>query len=332
MTHEVLGIIWYWLLSILWIGFIVLEGFTSGVGMLFGKSKTELEGRVLQMTVGPYWDGSEVWFITAGGATFAAFPLVYAELFSSLYVALYLILIMMITRGVSMELVYKDDNKTWQKGMQLAWIISSYGLALLLGVRFANLFLKANTISYLANDFFGLLNKMGLLGGLLFIAFYRLLGVLWLQLKAKGDVIDRVAKSYLAPAIIIALTMPVLMMGYNWDSNLFSTNYQTYPVLWALPVLAMILPIATLILGYMKKWGLTFVTTVLSVIFYMLVGYSGIYPYMAPGITLYDGMASKLTLTIMTWVAGFFVPLILGYQGWKFYHFRHKISESFFTK
>lgn len=328
--HNALGIVWFVLLVILWVGFLVQESFTSGVGMIFHSQRNETEGRILQYTVGPYWDGTEVWFITAGGATFAAFPLVYADMFSNLYIALYLLLVMFITRGVAMELVYKDDAKVWQNGMKWAWVVSSYGVALLLGVRFSNLFLKANTLAESSNDFFGLLSLMGILGGLLMISIYRSNGILWASLKAKDEVIERVKKQLLPTTIVSALIMPILMMGYNWDTNLFTTNFKDLPILWILPVIAMAMPIVTVIAALKKKYVLAFITNTSALAFFLITGYAGIFPYMAPGITVYDGMASQLTLTIMTWVAAVFVPLVLVYQGWKFYRFRHKITAGFF--
>lgn len=328
--HNALGVVWYILLVILWVGFLVQESFTSGVGMIFKAQKTELEGRVLQYTVGPYWDGTEVWFITAGGATFAAFPLVYADMFSNLYIALYLLLVMFITRGVAMELVYKDDNKKWQNAMAWAWVISSYGVALLLGVRFTNLFMKANTLSESTNDFFGLLSMMGVLGGLMMISAYRTNGILWANIKAEGPVIDRVRKQVLPSAVVTGLTVPILMMGFNWDTNLFATNFKDLPILWVLPVLTMAAAVLTVFFVFKKNYVWGFVTNTLAMALFMITGYVGIFPYMAPGITVYDGMASELTLTIMTWVAAIFVPLILCYQGWKFWRFRYKITESYF--
>lgn len=328
--HNALGIVWFILLAVLWIGFLVQESFTSGVGMVFKSQKNETEGRILQYTVGPYWDGTEVWFITAGGATFAAFPLVYADMFSNLYIALYLLLVMFITRGVAMELVYKDDAKVWQTGMSWAWVISSYGVALLLGVRFTNLFLKANTLTESSNDFFGLLSLMGILGGLLMISIYRTNGILWANFKAKDDVIERIKKQLLPSALVSALVMPILMMGYNWDTNLFTTNFKELPILWILPLLAMAAPIVTIFSVLKKKYTLGLISNSLALVFFIITGYTGIFPYMAPGITVYDGMASQLTLIIMTWVAAVFVPLVLVYQGWKFWRFRHKITAGFF--
>lgn len=330
MSHEILGNIWYLLLAVLWIGFLILESFTSGVGMMFKTARTETEGRVLQYTVGPYWDGSEVWFITAGGATFAAFPLVYAEMFSNLYIALYLLLIMLITRGVSQELVFKDDNPKWQNGMSWAWVISSYGVALLLGVRFTNLFLKANTLSESTNDFFGLLSLMGILGGLLFISFYRTNGILWANVKAEGEVVTRLRKQVMPTAVASALIMPILLMGFNWDTNLFATNFANAPILWVLPVLTMLSTIGTIYNTWRKLYGLALASNCFSIAMFMITGYAGIFPYMSPGVTVVDGMASNLTLTIMTWVAVIFVPLVLGYQGWKFWQFRYKITAKYF--
>jgi len=328
--HNALGLVWYILLLILWIGFLVQESFTSGVGMIFKSHRNELEGRILQYTVGPYWDGTEVWFITAGGATFAAFPLIYADMFSNLYIALYLLLIMFITRGLAMELVYKDEAKFWQQAMSLAWVISSYGVAFLLGVRFTNLFLKANTLKTSSNDFFGLLSTMGILGGLFMISAFRTNGILWANVKAKADVIERIKKQVMPSAIGTALTLPILMMGFNWDSNLFRVNFSKYPLLWLLPIITMLLGIATVLLILKKSylWGL--VSNSLAISLFMITGYVGIFPYMAPGITLYDGMASQLTLSIMTWVAAVFVPLVLVYQGWKYYRFSYKITEDYF--
>jgi len=330
MTHEVLGIVWYVLLAVLWVGFIVFESFTSGVGMIFKTARNEKEGRLLQYTVGPYWDGSEVWFITAGGATFAAFPTVYADVFSNLYIALYLLLIMLITRGVTMELVYKDDNPKWQQGMAWGWVVSSYGLALLLGVRFVNLFMKVNTLAASSNSFFGLLSKPGILGGLLFISLYRTSGILWANLKAAGEAVSRLRKQSLITAIISAIIMPIIMLAFNWDSNLFAVNFGKVPVLWALPILTMLVPVLTIILIIRKSFTLGFFSNVLSMSLFMITGFVGGFPFMSPGITFADGMASFLTLKIMTGVVIVFLPVVLFYQGWKFYKFRKKLQIAYF--
>lgn len=331
MWHDVLGVLWYVLLAILWSGFVLLESFTSGVGMIFRSARSETEGRVLQYTVGPYWDGSEVWFITAGGATFAAFPLVFAEMFSNLYVALFLLLFMLIIRGVCMELVYKDDNPVWQRSMAWGWVLSSYGLALLLGVRFANLFLKTGTDDFQDGSFLGLLSKPGILGGLFFIAFYRTSGILWVVLKAKGEVVDRKRPEAMYTALAMAAMAPILMLAFNWQTNLFSgTAFTAAPILWLLPMTTIALPIITVILLWRGRYGWAFVSNTGAMALFMVTGFTGTFPYMVPGITLYEGMAGLKTLQVMTIVVAIFLPPVLGYQTWKFIRFRRAIEMDYF--
>lgn len=331
MLHDVLGVLWYVLLAILWSGFVLLESFTSGVGMIFRSARSETEGRVLQYTVGPYWDGSEVWFITAGGATFAAFPLVFAEMFSNLYVALFLLLFMLIIRGVCMELVYKDDNLVWQRGMAWGWMLSSYGLALLLGVRFANLFLKTGTDDVADGSFLALLSKPGILGGLFFIAFYRTSGILWANLKAKGDVVQRKRPEAMYTAVAMAAIAPILMLAFNWRSNLFGgAAFTAAPVLWLLPVATILLPVATVVLLWRGRYGWAFISNLGAMALFMVTGFTGTFPYMVPGITLFEGMASLKTLQVMTTVVGIFLPMVLAYQTWKFIRFRRAIEASYF--
>lgn len=332
MSHDMLGMLWYVLLAILWSGFVILESFTSGVGMIFRSARSETEGRVLQYTVGPYWDGSEVWFVTAGGATFAAFPVVFADMFSNLYVALFLLLFMIIIRAVCMELVYKDDNLTWQRGMAWGWVLSSYGLALLLGVRFVNLFLKTGTEEMADGSFLALLSKPGILGGLYFIAFYRTSGILWANVKAKGDVVERKRPEALYTAVAVAAIAPILMLAFNWRTNLFSgAAFTTAPVLWLLPVMTIVLPVVTVVLLLRGRYGWAFVSNLGAMAFYMGTGYTGTFPYMVPGITLFEGMAGLSTLNVMTVVVGIFLPIILAYQTWKFIRFRRAIKMDYFA-
>ncbi len=330
MSHLVLGNIWYLLLAVLWIGFVILESLTSGIGMVFRTAKGELEGKTLQYTAGPYWDGSQVWLITAGGGTFAAFPEAFASMFSNLYVALFLLLIMLIVRGVSMELVYKDDNPKWQICMGTAWMIAGYGVALLLGVRLVNLFISANTLESSTNSFLALLSKVGILGGVLFISFYRTNGILWANIKAKGDVVTRLLKQLMPTAIITALIIPILMMAFNWRTNLFTTNFKVFPVLWVLPISTMVAPILTIMMIVRKKYGLAFVFNNLVMVLFLATGYIGNFPYIVPGITVEASMASEKALTIMTIVVAVCLPFVLGYQSWKFYRFRKKLETSYF--
>lgn len=124
--------------------------------------------------------------------------------------------------------------------------------------------------------------------------------------------------------------MPVLMMAFNWDTNLFTDSYAKVPLLWVLPVLAMLMPVLSIFFLFRKKYRAAFFSNISVIALFMLVGYTGIFPFMSPGITIFDGMASFLTLKIMTIVVIVFLPIVLWYQGWKFYKFRHKIKESYF--
>jgi len=298
--------------------------------MIFHSARSEREGKVLQYTVGPYWDGSQVWLITAGGATFAAFPEAFAVMFSNLYVALFLLLAMLTIRGIAMEFVYKDDSLTWQRYMGIAWVIAGYGVALLLGVRLVNLFISASTLESSTNSFWKLLSKVGVLGGILFISFYRTNGVLWANIKAKGEVVTRLQRQLMPTAVITALIVPILMMAFNWQTNLFRTNFQTYPVLWVFPVLATAAPVVTIVMILKKRCGWAFTFNTLGLGVFVATGYVGLFPYMVPGITVEDSMASLKTLTIMTEVVAVFLPIVLAYQGWKFYRFRKSIDVSYF--
>ncbi len=300
--------------------------------MIFRSARSETEGRVLQYTVGPYWDGSEVWFVTAGGATFAAFPLVFAEMFSHLYIALFLLLFMLIIRAVCMELVYKDDDLTWQRGMAWGWVLSSYGLALLLGVRFTNLFLKTGTDDVQNPAFLALLNKPGILGGLFFIAFYRTSGILWANVKAKGEVVERKRPEALYSALAMAAIAPILMLTFNGRTNLFNgAAFTAAPILWVLPVATIMLPAVTVVLLWRGRYGWAFISNLGAVALFMGTGFTGTYPYMVPGITLFEGMAGLSTLKVMTVVVGIFLPMILAYQTWKFIRFRRAIEMDYFA-
>ncbi len=331
MNHELLGILWYVLLAVLWTGFVVLESLSSGVGMHFRSARNEPEGRALQYTVGPYWDGSQVWIITAGGATFAAFPAAFATMFSNLYIALFLLLVMLIVRGIAMELVYKDDHPLWQKSMGVAWVVSSYGVALLLGVRFVNLFLSASTAEAPNPSFLALLSKVGILGGLLFIEFYHTSGVLWANIKARGECVTRLLKRAIPSAVAAALIVPIVMLAFNSTTQLFAANFEACPALWVLPALTMLAPILALVAILRRKWGLAFALNTASMALFMLTGYVGLFPYLTVGVTVTDASASLNTLTVMTVVVILFLPAVLGYQGWKFWKFRKKIDVAYFA-
>src|SRR5574339_901790 len=218
MSYEFLQILWFILIAILWIGFYFLEGFDFGVGMLIPiLGKKDEERRAIINTIGSVWDGNEVWLLTAGGATFAAFPHWYATMFSGFYLALFLLLVGLILRGISFEYRSKDSNPTWRHRFDLMIAIGSFLAALLLGTAFANLAkgvpIDANMNYVSPNGImttFSLLNPYGLIGGLTTVAVFLLHGANFLTLKLDGELRER-ARAFAKKLYIFAAIMVVLL-------------------------------------------------------------------------------------------------------------------------
>ncbi|PKQ14421.1 MAG: cytochrome d ubiquinol oxidase subunit II, partial [Actinobacteria bacterium HGW-Actinobacteria-8] len=192
---------WFILIAVLWTGYLVLEGFDFGVGMLMPRvGKTSKGKRVLINTIGPVWDGNEVWLLTAGGATFAAFPEWYATLFSGFYLPLLLILLALIVRPVAIEYRSKIDDENWRNRWNLAIVISSWIPSILWGVAFANIVrgVPIDAEGTYTGGFFNLLNPFALLGGLVTLAIFLSHGAIFLSLKTSGEVFER-AKAFAKP-------------------------------------------------------------------------------------------------------------------------------------
>ncbi|MRR35482.1 cytochrome d ubiquinol oxidase subunit II, partial [bacterium] len=194
MSHETLQVLWFVLIAVLWIGFFFLEGFDFGVGMLLPfLGKKDEERRAIINAIGPVWDGNEVWLLTAGGATFAAFPHWYATMFSGFYLALFLLLVGLIIRGSSMEYRSKDPETSWRSRFDWMIAIGSFLASLLLGTAFANLArgVPINADMLYTGNLFTLLNPYGLIGGLTAVAVFLLHGANFLTLKLEGEMRER---------------------------------------------------------------------------------------------------------------------------------------------
>src|SRR5512133_661320 len=216
MSYEALRIIWFILIAILWIGFFFLEGFDFGVGMLLPfLGKKDQERRALINTIGSVWDGNEVWLLTAGGATFAAFPNWYATMFSGFYLALFLLLIGLILRGISFEYRSKDANRAWRSRFDWMIAIGSFLASLLLGAAFANLVrgVPINENMMYTGNLFTLLNPYGLLGGVTTVAIFLLHGANFLGLKLEGELRERV--NVFAKKLWIGATVLYLALGIS---------------------------------------------------------------------------------------------------------------------
>ena len=234
-------IIWFILWGVLWAVYFMLDGFDFGVGMLHSFiGKNEAEKRTAINTIGPVWDGNEVWLITAGGATFAAFPTTYALMFSYLYSALLIILFALILRGVALEFRGKGESQMWKRGWDLAIFLGSLIPALLFGVAFGNIFqgLPMDEKGY-HGTLFTLLNPYGLLTGLFFVLLFLVHGSLWLSIKTDGDVKNRATQLTGKMWYLLAI-VAVGFLIYTAFATVLYNNYISMPVWLMVPILAVI--------------------------------------------------------------------------------------------
>jgi len=334
--HYYLAMIWFVLWGVLWAVYFILDGFDLGVGTLLPfLAKTEKEKRMMFNSTGPFWDGNEVWLISAGGVTFAAFPYAYAQMFSGLYTALMLLLFALIVRGVSFEFRSKVENETWKKVWDWCHILGSFIPALLLGVAFANIFrgLPLDSTGFSQAGLFGLLNPYGLAGGILFVVIFVMHGALWLCIRTEGDLQAR-AEGLATKLWPIEVVATVLFLAYTAVETQLFSNYFLYPILCVI----LLLPVAGLILmrSYMgaRKWWMAWASSCLYIGGTALFGVVGIFPAIIPSnpnpqnsLTIMNSASSQLTLEIMLGVAVIFVPLVIGYQFWVYKTFATPLEE-----
>ena len=320
--------VWFSLIAVLWIGYFCLEGFDFGVGMLLPVlAKNDTERRVLINTIGPVWDGNEVWVLVAGGATFAAFPEWYATLFSGFYLPLLLILVALIVRGVAFEYRAKRDDVTWRRNWDLAIIIGSFVPALLWGVAFANILRGVpidGEMEYVGG-FFNLLNPYALLGGAMTLLLFLTHGAMFISLKTDGPV--RVAARELA--VKVGLAAAVVAVAFLLWTQL-ETGTVASGVAFVLAAASLLAGLAAIRAGR-EGWGFigTFATIALGVAGLFLALFPDVMPTSLSsglGLTTTNAAATAYTLKIMTVVAVIFTPVVLLYQGWTYWVFRQRIA------
>lgn len=328
-----LNILWFILLTILFSGFFFLEGFDYGVGMLLPfVAKTDQERRAVINTIGPVWDGNEVWMIVAGGAMFAAFPHMYATLFSGFYVALIFMLIGLIVRGVSFEFRSKRENPKWRETWDWAIYYGSLLPALLWGVAVANL-MRGVAIEADLNYYGGLiplLNPYALFGGLAFLSLFIVHGASFLAIKLEGEVQQRV-KALSGKLWIAAVALTVIFLVWTF----LATDILNNPG-WDGLIPAILAAVSLLAYGWFLRRGregLTFLSGGIVIILATVMVFSGLFPRLlistldpANSLTIYNASSSPYTLKVITIVAGIFLPFILAYQGWTYWIFRKRIS------
>ena len=333
MSYEFLQTLWFILIAVLWIGFFFLEGFDFGVGMLLPfVGKKDEERRAIINTIGSVWDGNEVWLLTAGGATFAAFPHWYATMFSGFYLALFLLLVGLILRGISFEYRSKDGNRAWRNRFDWMIAIGSFMASLLLGAAFANLArgvpIDENMI-YTGN-LFTLLNPYGLLGGLTTVIVFLLHGANFLGLKLEGELRERVhvlsKKIYIAAVLITTL---LLLATYFYTD--ISSKLGINPGIT--PIASYIALLVTIYFINRRMEGWAFIMTALHIVLTQVTFFTLMFPRVmisstnpAYSLTIYNASSSQYTLTVMSIVALIFVPIVLAYQGWTYYMFRKRIT------
>jgi cytochrome d ubiquinol oxidase subunit II len=328
-----LNTVWFILVTILFTGFFFLEGFDYGVGILLPfVSRDDTERRVVINAIGPVWDGNEVWMITAGGAIFASFPNVYATLFSGFYLALILMLVALILRGVGFEFRNKHTGRFWRSFWDWAIFTGSLLPALLWGVTVGNL-MRGFAIQQDMNYYGGLLpllNPFSLLAGLVFVTLFSMHGANYLVRKVEGEPLKRAARcAFINWVLATVLTVALVAWAF------FATDILTKPGLNGLvpAILAAVALLVTGLLIRLKKTGWAFIAGSLVIILATVMVFMGLYPRIlissldpAWSLTITNAASSPYTLRIMTIVAAVFIPIILAYQAWTYWIFRKRLT------
>lgn len=326
---------WFIALAALFLGFLVLEGFDFGVGMLmefFGRSapanQHEQHRRAVLNTIGPVWDGNEVWLITAGGAMFAAFPEMYATVFSGFYLPLLVILVAMIVRICAIEWRGKIDDPKWRSWADVAIAVGSWLPATLWGITFAALVhgLPVNAHRQIELSITDLLHGYVLLGGLATASLFAFHGAVFIALKTEGVVHDDAVRF----AAQLALPVTVVVAGFGvWTQLAYGKDWT-----WLVLGLAVVAQVSAVMLVWSRGgdgWAFGCTATVVAAVVILLFG--ALYPNLVPStlnpawsLTVHNASSSPYTLKIMSWAALIFTPLVIGYQGWTYWVFRQRIS------
>lgn len=365
--YEVLRFIWWLLIGVLLIGFAVTDGFDMGVGILLPfMGKTDTERRIMINSIAPHWDGNQVWLVTAGGALFAAWPMVYAAAFSGFYVAMILVLASLFFRPVGFDYRSKLENSKWRNMWDRGIFIGSFVPPLIIGVAFGNLLqgvpFAVNDQLYLnyTGSFLGLLNPYGLLAGIISIMMIITQGATYLQMRTVGELHLRSRNiTYITAFLtLIAFAAAGFWLIYGIDgyaikskidtyavsnplhkevvkeAGAWLVNFNNHPGLWALPILGLIFPILTILGTKLDKAGWAFLFSSLTIACIILTFGISMFPFIMPSsiqpnasLTIWDATSSLFTLQVMTVVAIIFVPIILAYTIWCYYKMFGRIDK-----
>lgn len=367
--YEVLRFIWWALIGVLFIGFTVTDGFDMGVGILLPViGKDDTERRIMINTIAPHWDGNQVWLVTAGGALFAAWPMVYAVSFSGFYVAMMLVLFALFLRPVGFDYRSKIEEPRWRKSWDRALFVGSFVPPLIIGVAFGNLLqgVPFNFDEYLRATYhgglLGLLNPFGLLAGLVSVTMVIMQGSTWLQMKTDGELRVRSAKvSQVCGGLLVVLfgaagvwlvngidgyviTSALDLAGPSnpttktvaVEAGAWLTNYDKYPLTMLFPVLGLLMPILVIFASRLNRSGFAFFFSSLAVACVILTCGAAMFPFVMPSslepnvsLTMWDATASQMSLKVMTVAAIIFVPTVLSYTIWTYYKMYGRLNREF---
>ena len=365
--YATLKLIWWVFMGVLLVGFAVLDGFDLGVGALLRFiGRSDEERRVMLNAIGPTWEGNQVWFVTAGGATFAAWPLVYATAFSGFYVALMLTLFALFFRPVGIEYRGKVKDPRWRNAWDWGLFVGGAVPALIFGVAFGNLLqgvpfhFDPDQRVFYTGSFFGLLNPFALLAGVVSLGMLTMHGAIYVQLRTDGTVQERARRAALwcgivflaafaAAGIWIATgidafriaTMPPpgsafmpLAKTVERVSGGWIANYTQYPWMLSAPVLAFGGTLLALAASGARRAGFAFVLSCFGVAGVVLTAGFALFPFIMPSssdpkssLTVYDAVSTHRTLQIMFWVVILFLPIVIAYTGWAYRVMRGTVTE-----
>ncbi|CAM5442877.1 cytochrome d ubiquinol oxidase subunit II [Streptomyces griseorubiginosus] len=320
--------VWFVLIAVLWTGYFFLEGFDFGVGVLTKLlARNRLEKRVLINTIGPVWDGNEVWLLTAGGATFAAFPDWYATLFSGFYLPLLVILVCLIVRGVAFEYRVKRPEENWQRNWETAIFWTSLVPAFLWGVAFGNIAhgVKIDRNFEYVGSIWDLLNPYALLGGLVTLTLFTFHGTVFTALKTVGEIRERARKLALKVGLVTAALAVLFLLWTQIDSGDGKS------------LVAMVVAVAALVAALMAnqagREGWSFALSGVTIVAAVAMLFLTLFPNVMPSslnpdwsLTVTNASSSAYTLKIMTWLAVIATPVVMLYQGWTYWVFRKRIG------
>ena len=365
--YEVLRFVWWLLIGVLLIGFAVTDGFDMGVGMLSRIiGRTDVERRIMVNSIAPHWDGNQVWLITAGGALFAAWPMVYAAAFSGFYVAMILVLASLFFRPVGFDYRSKIEDVRWRGMWDWGIFIGSFVPPLVIGVAFGNLLqgvpfhVDEYLRLYYTGNFFQLLNPFGLLAGIVSVTMILTQGATYLQMRTVGELHlrSRAAAQIAALVMMICFALAGVWVMYGIDGYVVTSelnhhaasnpltkevarqagawmvNFNNMPVLWLIPALGVVLPLLTILMSRLEKGAMAFVFSSLTLACVILTAGIAMFPFVMPSstmmnasLTMWDATSSQLTLNVMAYAAAVFVPIILIYTTWCYWKMFGRITK-----